>query len=397
MFAALPSHIGILATPQWLTWAPEHRDNMMALYDAYHATVCRYLGHVLATFRRADHQEGLRAERALCELEDIQFSWIVRAPSTAQAVFCRPHDLDWCAAHLLRSVAAERVRSGAPPTANEENWSASGDLAVYLGRGFKGVLPENQTGYYTTAGIFTDCPLDFRSPHALGIHVSGNYPQLSYEASSDRVAAGNTDFYSTDEETELASVLRDVLARIDVVSPHVGWMTRTFTLSLVVRRNCREPWLVSGSDGQFTGRTTLVNPLGVSKSVLADALVHEAIHSILYMQERMEPWVNNEDVFFGEGYSAVSPWSGRTLTPRQFMQACFVWRGLYAFWMTATSDIFDDVDVMRQRAQARKGFYANALCEQLASWEQFTFVNVKRAIESTQRSVLLSDFPILAS
>ena len=68
---------------------------------------------------------------------------------------------------------------------------------------------------------------------------------------------------------------------------------------------------------------------------IAEALVHEAIHSLLYMQERCHPWVPAE--LYAPVPRVVSPWRGRNLALRPFLQACFVWYGILQFWGKATT------------------------------------------------------------
>lgn len=63
-----------------------------------------------------------------------------------------------------------------------------------------------------------------------------------------------------------------------------------------------------------------------------NGLVHEAVHGVLFMAEGL---VGRELIRPGEGEPIVSPWSGNSLDPYQFVQAVFVWRVLLGFWLGA--------------------------------------------------------------
>ena len=87
----------------------------------------------------------------------------------------------------------------------------------------------------------------------------------------------------------------------------------------------------SGSLRSSIGRMGLGNPHRATKLELVDLIVHESIHSLLYMLERdvrfylVDPGIH--------GFQ--SPWSGRLLTLHSYTHACFVWYGLAHFWSAA--------------------------------------------------------------
>ena len=72
----------------------------------------------------------------------------------------------------------------------------------------------------------------------------------------------------------------------------------------------------------------------VNEKVLADAIVHEAIHGIIYRFESF-----GERLLRGDKAGCLqvsSPWTGAHLNVESFAQACFVWFGLYHFWKSAS-------------------------------------------------------------
>jgi hypothetical protein len=90
----------------------------------------------------------------------------------------------------------------------------------------------------------------------------------------------------------------------------------------------------------------LTNIDAESDSWLVDALVHEGVHSLLYMLEVSEPWF-----LAGRngGDRVRSPWTGASLPGHSFVHACFVWYALYHFWKGAPTQ---GAAVRREKAAA---------------------------------------------
>jgi len=80
------------------------------------------------------------------------------------------------------------------------------------------------------------------------------------------------------------------------------------------------------------GLVAIGNPLRAewSPQRMADALVHEAIHQLLYKVELRQPFF--VDLGTASRLEVVSPWSGSTLKLTQFAHACLVWAGLWHLW-----------------------------------------------------------------
>lgn len=84
---------------------------------------------------------------------------------------------------------------------------------------------------------------------------------------------------------------------------------------------------------------------------LVSAILHEAIHSYLYMVEAEFPF--SADVNRLRGWTARSPWSGRELPIASFVHAVFVWFGLAQFWKAALgAEAFPDAAVEFEHAVA---------------------------------------------
>lgn len=87
-------------------------------------------------------------------------------------------------------------------------------------------------------------------------------------------------------------------------------------------------------------------------SKIADAIVHEAIHALIYKIE-LTHCLYVDDSIESEAFTAVSPWSGRKLPLHSFVHACFVWFGLWNFWGLASPE---EADAAELRSKAAHGF-----------------------------------------
>ena len=97
---------------------------------------------------------------------------------------------------------------------------------------------------------------------------------------------------------------------------------------------------------------------------IADSLVHEAIHSFIYVVEEEQPFI--PDRAAAETVKLISPWSGRALELHAFLHACFVWFGMWQFWRRALgSGVFPEARARRWMARSRAGFDHPSLLDDL--------------------------------
>jgi hypothetical protein len=115
------------------------------------------------------------------------------------------------------------------------------------------------------------------------------------------------------------------------------------------------------------GRPVFRNPHvpGVRASDLAEALVHESIHAVIDTLELRKSLLLAKDFQVPE---MQSPWTGRILDTNTYIQACFIWYGLWSFWLKAiTTNAFPYQDALYQLRQSSKGFAAEDVVAPLAS------------------------------
>lgn len=116
------------------------------------------------------------------------------------------------------------------------------------------------------------------------------------------------------------------------------------------------PRFGSATHSLHIGRTLVINPALPSPGLLAEALLHEAVHSLLYMLEFSRPGTLAPAV----NPMGTSPWSGRRLDAWTLIQASFVWFALVAFWTRVAAVRPEPLAVERAR-HAAGGFRARQI------------------------------------
>lgn len=160
---------------------------------------------------------------------------------------------------------------------------------------------------------------------------------------------------SPDDATVILSKLKSAERLIMKINRNTGAFSRHHTEVLAFRYEDEYPnGFSSGSFQTLPGFSLICNchlP-SVSERVLADAIVHEAIHGIIYRFEAF-----GERLLKGDkaGCPQVSsPWTGARLSVESFAQACLVWFGLHHFWKDASGSESRGFD-----ERATKGFISS--------------------------------------
>lgn len=298
-------------------------------------------------------------QRALCAPEtSFRLLWPRRRDPTTRAHFI----MDALRAELRREGKAESFIG----------WTALGDMEFRAG----GVV-------IGPGGIEGLMPIDFDSPFATALDFEGN---------AEVTAVSREPLDSSERESVLRRI-RDACDGIRRTDSHLLDFCVRFTKVLILQRDPELPeQFTSGSSGQYIGRSVLANPHlpSVSKIEVAEAIVHEAIHSLLYMQEQRAAWVANDDLY-GSQKRIYSPWTGNHLPLRPFMQAAFVWYGLLHFWANALLlEAFPRDPVQKRMAQATSGFIGPPLTSSVQPWEDGIAPELLHAINEMQHIVRAS-------
>jgi HEXXH motif-containing protein len=198
---------------------------------------------------------------------------------------------------------------------------------------------------------------------------------------------------SHDHRTLALERLRRAYASLDEVNPNAASFVTNFTRVLLLQENPAEAKFSSYSVGQYIGRSVLSNPHLVDEVLLAEAMVHEAIHALLYMQQHQPPWglEINEDQY-DDSAKVTSPWTGRPLAVTAYLHACFVWYGLLQLWSLAVgSEAFPVRRVRGRIARAALGFEGSGLLENIPFPDRrLVSKDVRLALQELQERVAQS-------
>ncbi len=222
-------------------------------------------------------------------------------------------------------------------------WSANGDFLI----SWNTETPEFST--FESPRLLETTTIDFFSPWCLGLsHADIN------EDSSAIIEP-----YSLSEAEHILCLLGDAVEPIEDHDKLIC-LIRQFNNVLLIKKQFngqRQQSFISGSDGNFIGRTHVMNPDIVPVEFIVEVLVHEAIHTVLYMIEEVESWMPDDETALRIGISVVSDWSGNKLSIRSYFQAIFVWFGLYNFWdMALRTGRYDRLFAEKRLDFIRNGF-----------------------------------------
>ena len=148
---------------------------------------------------------------------------------------------------------------------------------------------------------------------------------------------------------------------LDSPDGQAGRFVRTNTEVLTFRAELSSPERFSSASFRtLPGLSLFVNASSadVSSHDLADAVLHEAIHALIYRYEAL--YSRLVPTSLAQTEHLVSPWTGAKLPVDSFVQACFVWFGLYQFWRN-----HENVDQRCNTlsARARCGFESRSYIE----------------------------------
>jgi hypothetical protein len=351
------------AMPEVLRWS-NGEATLNEVHDAYVQQVSDALGAHLRALRGRAADVGARLEAAVQRSSNDALARVLLAPETvSRLLFPISGELSSTSQFLEAALAAEAALAGLSSANGRVLWTALGDARV---------LPSGEV--IRAPCVAGRIPLDLDSPH-------GCMGDVTY---CDSRNARHT----LTVEDRLVAFDRLRAAYEIVTGAGLAGFVSTFTKVLVLRKE--EPGgFSSGSETRYIGRSVLGNPHSpiIDYLDIAEATVHEAIHSLLYMQERRHPWVPAE--LYAPEPRVVSPWSGRNLALRPFLQACFVWYGILQFWGKATTTgILSPAQLGERIARAATGFLGLPILQRL-SGEDYKAVDpsVLRAITNMQSVV----------
>jgi hypothetical protein len=346
-----------------LSWSDDGTEAAV-VHNAYLDRLATRLGAVVQIVRASDPELARELSTATMGASPVALQRVLTAPETAHRLLALnlhvPVDV---AMFLLVGFDMERDRKGGTYGALEENWSAVGDF---------GVAAEGRS--LGIAQVANFVALDVGSPHSATLDEFGR--------KRDDVARPNFTRGEIDHVIERFQSVRDELQ----ATSHVAFGFVRLLTKVVIPMKFPGHSPASGSNGEYIGRTFLVNPQSrhATTAYLANALVHEAIHAALYMADLDHPWFHDQQ-WYDDTPRTISPWSGRHLSLWTFLQACFVWFGLAHFWLHAKRvGTFAPELVDAHLDVAARGFIGPSISEQLKSYRGVVASALMTAVEELQ-------------
>jgi hypothetical protein len=360
-------------------------DFVNALQESLVEAQCSRFERVVRALRTLDANRAEKLIERFSRLPEQSFLRVFMAPETGYRLGYDGADhSDRTAAYLESVLFAEELRLGLVEHRGGPVWSALGDTYVPGKDGIASEAHEECTLSFDprrtyVAPVVDGIVVDFASPNALGklVHVAGDAAPMS---------AGNA-------LTSLERVQR-AIRLIDRASAGARAMFGAFTSVIIVRYDpSARNFYTSASTTFCLKRPVLRNPFVPSATIseIADGLVHEAIHCVCDAVEIREfRWLTGDER--SPELSAVkirSPWTERPLDLHTYLQACWVWYGLWNFWLAALStEAHDAAETVRCASRAYRGFHGGAALERLESARVHVLPAVVEALAEAQSRVL---------
>ncbi|MFJ1608464.1 aKG-HExxH-type peptide beta-hydroxylase [Streptomyces sp. NPDC088253] len=344
-------------------------DQLTALRTRYIDLLATRLGELLGRLVADSHDDLAGPLNELVHHHGVQLAELLPAPEISYRLLWPGRHQDTDTAKFLTRTWQEALAPAGVPRLSNPILAARGPDILGADGSPLAIWPHREL------------PIDAASRFALTVDVAGTAVRLARPLLP----------------LSPAQVL-DSLAKLDgavtgiATTAEPAWrVVRDFTEVVMLLPDPAEPsQFSSGSSGQFVARVVLANPqlTKVTTVHLAEALVHEAIHGVLYMDEQHDPWVLDPALYAGP-MRVTSPWTGSPLPLRPFLQACFVWFGLLSFWSRALPGPAFERDQVRERlVVAASGFLRGDLLQRVAKVRDRLSYEVWEAVSELQRLVV---------
>jgi HEXXH motif-containing protein len=221
-------------------------------------------------------------------------------------------------------------------------------------------------GRYEAATVFNGIPLDHHSPFARRPMPVAEFRSIHY---------GRPRPFTAQEEATAVEKVKDAAALISQFAPHNADFIGRYVKTIVLRKSEEEHGAFqSASRNSFIGQVVLLNAhlSHVDLAYVAESLVHESIHSVLWRAEILDQLLIDPQK---DMYTVRSAWSGEEIYYYTLLQACLVWYGIFWFWrnLRSTQAPIPEERMLYLQERARRGFlkreYEQALrshCDNLA-------------------------------
>jgi len=244
---------------------------------------------------------------------------------------------------VLNAIPSQRAAEGLIDWMARPAWTALGDQYFPSGHVQRCELASKPTPHrrYIAPRMPNGIALDFFSPR-----TRGALPEIS----------GDDVPFSYDERRDVQLSLIQASTNVRNASREVDRFLRALTKIVVLRKDSQPTHYTSASTPLLPGLVVLRNPHSAmpAQAALADGLVHETIHTALDLIDLKEPLITDRSL---HSFEVASPWTSRKLHLNTYLQACFVWFGLWNFWLAALArGVFPRKDVSTLLHNSAIGF-----------------------------------------
>lgn len=338
-------------------WGNDSQKEWVAAYGNWKEMLCESLGKYIGILMKKNHPETHLLQEVVEKASASSFSRVLMAPSVSNRIMWKQAN-DEGAKYLMNCFAVEAYREGYDLKnipVEGELWSALGDyyisqkpsslMLMDLERGgWKMQHSEQKLTIYSAPYVGNFFPLDTCSPEG----VRG-----------DGLRENDQDIHKKcelvlPEVITLQALLEEALEGIRKVDLNIYHFVLAHTKALSLRTSNSSGFGSSSTLTHF-GRMTFINPQRADVVMLAESLVHEAIHSLIYSYEVRDWWIRPERQ---NKIHVRSPWSGNMLNIHSYVHACFVWYALWQFWSLAIKrSVFSEKLVEQRLMKCGSGFF----------------------------------------
>lgn len=374
-FSIVPSVAGAPALieliPRFLAWG--EADSFLDMINALDYQTCQFrVHHALNEIEKINSTIGAAMCTALEELPGWAAVRFAIAPATRRLIALWHKDPVRHVASLCQALKAEQRLSG-KVVSGEGCWTALGDFFV-----------TNKVGDFNAPRMGNWGPdVNVRAPRLKQlIPVDAVSPNLN-DTSSPNIA------FEPHTPEEFAAVAQKLEAAMDVVDSVARASAQMIKrcVKVVIAVGTTENGVGSSSQYSLPGQVLLRSSATSPEAEIASALVHEAIHQVLFVLESGERFVN-EKALPAAHMKIVSPWSGRQLKIHSYFHACFVWYGLVTFWRRALSSPSLAADSIGKHAmeaqlnEALRGFQLGNPADRLLPCREAILPEAMKAVAS---------------
>ncbi len=142
---------------------------------------------------------------------------------------------------------------------------------------------------------------------------------------------GNAVHASKEQGLTIEANIETGLLLLAATAPIWGEAVHNFVAVVAARNDTQCHSVRSSSTRLAIGRIVVHNAhfAEVTPALLAEAILHETVHTLLDLAEIACPLVEKG----AHSIMTASPWTGKPLDLNTFVHACFVWRSLFELWV----------------------------------------------------------------